>query len=371
VVPILAVLFFMATPAGGQLALASRADTTAVPDTSRTASLPDSDSQTSWYAIPAVYYTPETSLGLGAAGGFFLTPGASWPSSIQGDFSATLRGQYALNLRPEFYRHGGRQRLFADLSATEFPDSFYGIGADAPDAAEENVTTRFFDAQMQVEQYVASGWRVGVRARIRHEAVTEIEDGGLLDGHRIPGADGSTVLGIGPLLTRDTRDRPFYPERGTFATAYVVVHPEWLGRASGFSRFVVDARHYLGLRTDQVIALQAYGEAVVGTAPFTLLPRLGGPLRMRGYLNGRFRDDVYGTVQGEWRFGVGGRFQGALFAATGTVAERLADLGRDGLEIAGGVGVRYRLGEAGVHIRLDYARSLDGGGLYITAQDPF
>jgi hypothetical protein len=49
----------------------------------------------------------------------------------------------------------------------------------------------------------------------------------------------------------------------------------------------------------------------------------------------------------------------------------LADLGRDGLEIAGGVGVRYRLGEAGVHIRLDYARSLDGGGLYITAQDPF
>lgn len=370
-VPMLTVLFLVSSPADAQNAPGTRADTTAGSDASRGVPRPETESETSWYALPAVYYTPETSLGLGAAGGVFLTSDKTWPSSIQGDLSATLRGQYAVNVRPELYRRGGRQRLFADLSVTAFPDSFYGIGPDTPESAEEDVTTRFFDAQVQLERPLTPGWRVGVRIRVRHETVTEIEGDGLLASGRVPGADGSTVLGIGPLVTRDTRDRPFYPRRGTFAFAYAVVHPGWMGSTSDFSRVVVDARHYLSVGKDQAIALQIYGEAVAGTAPFTILPRLGGPLRLRGYLNGRFRDDVYGTAQGEWRFPVRGRFRGALFAATGAVAPRWSTFGAEGLEVAGGLGVRYRVSEEGVHIRLDYAVGLNGGGLYITAQDPF
>ena len=102
-----------------------------------------------------------------------------------------------------------------------------------------------------------------------------------------------------------------------------------------------------------------------------MLPQLGGMLRMRGYREGRFRDDVTASVQAEWRFPVWWRFDGALFAGTGAVSARISTFGAEGLEVAGGAGLRFRLNDAGVHLRLDYALGKEGGGLYITAAQPF
>jgi hypothetical protein len=64
----------------------------------------------SWYAFPTLFYTPETSLGGAAAGGVFFGASTERPSSLQGHVSATLNGQYAANLRPEWFRRAGRQR---------------------------------------------------------------------------------------------------------------------------------------------------------------------------------------------------------------------------------------------------------------------
>jgi len=124
---------------------------------------------TSWYAFPTVFYTPETSLGLGAAGGLFFATDAGRPSSLQGDVSATLNGQYALNLRPELYRGAGRQRLFGDIALSAYPDVFYGVGPGAAEEREEEFTSRYVDAILQAEQQVGAGWRVGLRSRVRRE----------------------------------------------------------------------------------------------------------------------------------------------------------------------------------------------------------
>lgn len=326
---------------------------------------------TTWYAFPTVFYTPATSLGFGAAGGIFFGEGVGRPSSLQGDVSATLNGQYGANVRPEWYRQDGQQRVFGDIALSAYPDVFYGLGPDATDSQEEEFTSRYVDAILQAEQQVGAGWRIGLRSRVRREVVTEVEADGLLDGTAIPGHDASTVVGVGPLVARDTRDRSFYPRRGQFAMAYVLVHREWLGSTFGFTRAVIDARQYVPLGWGHTLAVQGYGEAVSGTAPFSVLPQLGGPLRMRGYLEGRFRDDVYATTQAEWRFPVRGRFAGAVFGSLGAVAGRVDAFGRYGLEMAGGVGFRYRLNDQGVHIRLDYALGNEGAGLYITAQEPF
>jgi hypothetical protein len=340
-------------------------------DSSADGATPDSDGRlASWYAFPTLFYTPETRLGGGATGGIFAG-GASQPSSVQGDVSVTLNAQYAVNLRAERYRRGGRQRFFTEMAVSEYPDVFYGLGPTTTDAMEETFTDRYVNVLLQMERRVAPGWRVGLRVRGRHDAITEVERSGLLDGPGIPGHDGATIVGIGPVVTRDTRDRLFYPHRGQLVMAYALGHAGWWGSTFDFTRIVLDARQYVPLGHRHVVGLQAYGEAVSGTAPFTVLPRLGGPLRMRGYLEGRFRDDVYATVQGAWRFPLWGRFAGGLFASTGAVAGRLDRFGSDGLEVAGGGGLRFRLNDEGVHIRVDYALSKEGGGLYITAMDAF
>jgi len=246
---------FLLTSIGQMLvALALLAGTSGIATAQPPADSSDADA-TSWYAFPTVFYTPETSLGLGAAGGVFMGTDADRPSSLQGDVSATLNGQYALNLRPEWYRQAGRQRVVGDIALSTYPDVFYGLGPEAPDEQEEDFTSRYVDAILQAEQQVGAAWRVGLRGRVRREVVTEVEAGGLLDGPALPGHDASTVVGLGPLVTRDTRDRLFYPRRGQFVTAYLVVHPEALGSTFGFTRVVLDARQYVPLGWGHTLAV--------------------------------------------------------------------------------------------------------------------
>jgi hypothetical protein len=211
------------------------------------------------------------------------------------------------------------------------PDVRYGLGVTtrstrlgpgATEAGEEDFTSRYVDAVLQAEQRVAPGLRIGLRGRVREEAITEVEADGRLSGAAVPGAEGGTTLGLGLVVTRDTRDRLFYPHQGTYVTASVVPHSGALGSDFVFTRAVVDARYYVPVG-NHVIGLQGYGKVVSGTAPFTILPRLGGPRQLCGYREGRFRDDVFAAVQGEWRFPLWGRSNGAVFAGTGAVAPRL------------------------------------------------
>ena len=220
------------------------------------------EAPTSWYLFPTLFFTPETSLGGGAAAGYFFPLITGRPSSVQGDVSATLRGQYQLNVVTELYLSNGRRRLVGELSLVSFPDVFYGIGPQTTDAMEEEYESRFVDAVVQLEQRVTEGMRIGLRARLRHEAITEVEDGGLLDGPAVPGTDGGTAVGVGPIATWDTRDRVFYPHRGQFVTAYGLVHAGAVGSTFDFARGVLDARQYVPVGPEHVVALQGYAEAV-------------------------------------------------------------------------------------------------------------
>jgi hypothetical protein len=117
------------------------------------------EAPTSWYLFPTLFFTPETSLGGGAAAGYFFPLITGRPSSVQGDVSATLRGQYQLNVVTELYLSNGRRRLVGELSLVSFPDVFYGIGPQTTDAMEEEYESRFVDAVVQLEQRVAKGGR--------------------------------------------------------------------------------------------------------------------------------------------------------------------------------------------------------------------
>ncbi len=325
----------------------------------------------SWYAFPAITYAPEISFGGGLAGGFFRESATSRPSSVQGDVLVTLRGQYMLNLNAEVYAHADRHRVEADVSLQQFPDVFYGIGRDASEEMEEDFTSRFADAIVQAERRVAENFRIGFRGRFWYEAVTEVEDTGLLDTLPITGRDGSTAVGIGLVSIYDSRDRVFFAREGTLIEAYAKVHPGLLGRDAHFTRAVVDVRRYLALRPGQVLALQGYADVVSGRVPFSLLPRIGGMERMRGYREGRYRDNVMLTAQAEWRFPIAWRFAGAVFGSVGSVAQRVNSWAADGIERAVGAGIRYRLNEQGVHIRFDYAVGREGAAFYLTALQPF
>src|SRR5258706_1433458 len=92
----------------------------------------------------------------------------------------------------------------------------------------------------------------------------------------------------------------------------------------------------------QILAIQAFGNFVVGNAPFKELAELGGPRIMRGFYRGRFRDNYLTAVQAEYRMPLNKRIGVVGFAGLGKVYNP-KEVNVDGLHYSYGGGLRVNI----------------------------
>lgn len=318
-----------------------------------------------WLVLPFVSYAPDTKLSVGLLAGYYQAE-----SSVQSTLLVTQKRQLVVQVAPEWYVREGRWRLLGDLQAAHFPNTFYGIGGDTPDTAAEDYTDRYVLVDGTVQRRLRPHLRAGPRLYLRVGTVTEPDSGGAIADGRVPGAESTVTVGLGGTVQWDARDNRYYPTTGTYAALRATLHSAAWGSDYTFGRVETDLRAYRPLGIG-VLAGQLYTEAVAGTGPFQLLPLLGGPDRLRGYREGRLRDDVYWTAQAEYRMPLFWRFKATAFAALGEVGPRIGPtLARD-VEAAVGVGGRLRLTDDGVHGRVDLAYSPTGIEFYLSLGEAF
>jgi hypothetical protein len=328
--------------------------------------------ESSWFALPVLFFLPETRLGFGATGGLhFHLRRAERASSVFAVLAYTMNEQGTADVSADVNLPRGTV-LATRLRAIHFPDAFYGIGPDSPVSAKETYTRRALQAIFSAElPVVTRGLRAGFRVDARGEETTDLRPGGLLAAGAVPGANGFRALGMGGSITWDTRDRPLFPRRGSFAQAWFLQYPESLGDQPEFSIRNVEGRVFLPLGKERVLGAAAFIEDASGAVPFALLPKLGSTRFLRGWREGRFRDRVAWAAQSELRVPIARRWIAAAFGAFGDVAPGLGDLRLDSLKVAGGLGLRYRLTREGANIRLDVAVSPAGPELYLLVLDAF
>lgn len=326
-----------------------------------------------WFVIPVVSYLPETGVGGGASAGLHLhIDGAARPTSVFATALYTTERQGLLDLAVDSTRPSGWV-LGARARALHYPDRFYGIGPHTQSSQMEHFTRRSIELAASAEFPVpgAGGVRVGPRVDLRAEEITDKDAGGRLAAGAVPGANGSSSVAGGLSATWDTRDRPFWPSRGSLVQGWIVFAPEQTSRSGAFSRAVLELRHFAPLGSGRVLGLHAYGERAIGDVPFTVLPRLGNTRFLRGIREGRYRDHVGWTLQSELRSPLFWRISGVAFAAVGDVAPRLEAVNLRDPKVAGGAGLRYRLTDEGANIRLDVAASRLGVQLYVLVLEAF
>jgi hypothetical protein len=332
---------------------------------------PEAASATQRVILPFAFYSPETRLGVGALFAFYRRLATGVPESgLENSFTVTARRQFAADLSSRMHLEGGR-RAEVSARAHHFPDQFFGVGPGTADEAEEHYTSRMFRAEARHEWEVRPGIRIGPQGRFLWERVLDPDEEGVLAEGALPGAEGGRWLGLGAVANRDTRDAVLLPRRGAIVELSVLHHAKALGSTTGFRRGIVDARQYLPLGDRSSLALRGYLEVAGGEVPVLMLPALGGKELMRGYLEGRLRDRTAAVVQGEARFPLIGRLGGTAFAEAGRVGPRVGALQAGRPEFSAGGGLRFRITDEGVRIRLDYAVGRRGSGLYLTLGEAF
>jgi outer membrane protein assembly factor BamA len=330
--------------------------------------------------LPVIFYQPETGLGFGATAVYMFEMGRSeegtpsLPSTIAPVAIYTTKKQIIASLRADLYLDGGKRRLFGELAFLKFPTRFWGVGNDTPDALEEDYTPSAFGVLVEGQREFAAGWYFGVSGQYAYRALTDVEGGGLLDSGLVPGAADGDVVGLGALVSRDTRESVYFPRSSSYHQLRATIYNGFFGSDYDFLRVALDLRKYAPLFNTHVLALRALGVGTTSEAPFDLMPQLGGDVLLRGYFAGRFRDLDLLAFQAEYRAPLWWRIGGVVFAAAGQVQPELSAFHLGSFHPSAGFGLRFLLApDEGVHLRADFAWGFDveSTGFYLSIGEAF
>lgn len=338
----------------------------------------DSINKTSFSAYPYAFYSPESKFAVGAGGMYIFYAGKEKelkPSKIGfGGYYSTNK-QYKISASPVLYLFDNNLYIEAPTSFGYFINKYWGIGDETPEFDDAAYAIQSFNTTVKVQippLLLFSADRTGL---IFHYDNTEIVDkleNEKLEDETLVGFNGGEIIGIGTDLVWDSRDNIFFPNSGISQYYKAIVYPGGISDFN-YALFELDVKSFVAISEDHVFAFNMYVESVVGDAPFYKLPALGGQNRMRGFFNGRYRDNFYGMFQVEYRQYIWKRLGMVAFAGAGNVANNIIDYSFKTLKYSGGLGLRFLFNkEQKINLRMDVGIGSDGStGIYFGIQEAF
>jgi hypothetical protein len=323
--------------------------------------------------LPVVFYTPETHIAYGVLGVcLFKTDSTARTSNIDFAVIHTQNAQTVIEPAYTIFTKHENYLIRGMLLYTKFPELYYGIGPGTTSDQEELISYKSLRAYNRFLRKVKPGWFIGFQQQyFKTFDVTRSSDR-QLPAQTLIGGLGSVVNGVGFASVVDTRNNIYSPVRGWYADVSVMEYSKLLGSQFTFTNYLVDIRHYHSLSPNTVLAGQFYLNLNVGEVPFKQAATLGGSSLLRGYYNGRYRDNNAVIVQAELRQHLFGRFGGAVFVGVGDVAHIPQNFDFLDLKPTGGAGLRYLISrKEHLNIRLDAAVGRRTHGFYVNISEAF
>jgi len=345
----------------------AQSDSTSISDTA--------DNGNKLLAIPVVFYTPETRLGFGATAIYnFRFRGESKESrscQIAPGFAYTLEKQLLLYTPFTLFWDDQRFYSFGEVGYYKYFYDFFGVGNENPTEYIESYTVNFPRIQLNLlRQVKTSSVYLGPQYWFEHYDVKEREMGKQLIGDSIVGSAGGFTSGLGFMQVLDTRDQIYYPKKGVYTELMVQGNNPAIGSSFKYWRVRFTGSQYTTFPWKHTLATNLYTDILLGDAPFHQLAFLGGTKRMRGFYEGRYRDNKALILQTEYRMPLFWRFKAAFFGGAGTVWD--TQLEADHIRLNYGAGLRILLNkEENVHVRLDAGFAQGESGFYITIGEAF
>lgn len=328
--------------------------------------------------LPVVFYTPETKFGFGVGGQMFLlgkeTTFRNRISNILVTGIYTANKQIIFEALPEIYLGSGNYFIDASYRFEIYPNSFWGIGPDTPEANREMYDQTSHILDIYFLKRLPPNLNFGFTFRFANHQVTEVQEGGILDSGLILGSDRAVISGFGASFNLDDRNDVGSATAGNFLSFSARFSSELLGATQGFNTFILDLRTYRPVGQKSTFAVQFYLESHFGDAPFQGQAIFGGSKRARGYFAGRFIDNHMYVFQAEYRYRFKPRWAVNGFGLLGSVNSEFDQLYKfNNLKPSFGGGLRFKvLKDKSTWVRFDYGIGKDGqNGFYFGVNEAF
>lgn len=274
------------------------------------------------------------------------------------------------NLRVNF------EQWFKDM-----PDNYWGVGYDNGMNVEDGVSTTEYDRTWfqfkPVVLFRAFGdLFAGVNFDFNHTSSEDEAEGMLNDPTFQEYGEDNTNIGVGLVLSYDTRDVTVNAWNGIYLNFSTTHYLDAIGSDNEYDAFEVDYRQYKQLwREGTTLAWNIASRYSEGDVPWAEMSQVGSPFDLRGYTWGRFRDKtmLYGLLEYRHQFltssGALSRHGMAGWVGMGFIGEDYGDFSGNDLPNAG-IGYRFEL-QKRMNLRVDLGVGRDNAGFYLSINEAF
>ena len=310
-------------------------------------------------AIPVAFYTPETRLGLGASGLMlfnFKKDSINAPrSSVSIGFAYTQNKQVLFNLPYNLFVKNREYHFYGEIAYHKFFYNFYGVGNDEPIDYVEKFGVKFPRLRVTALKKIIPHFYAGLRYVYDNYTTFDLDSNGQLADGNIPGSQGCIVSGFGLVTMIDTRDNIFYPRKGLWAEFVVFNDNQKLGATYNYVRLAFDLTKIVSFQKN-IFAFNVYSIYSTSDVPFFQMGSIGGAKKMRGFYEGRYRDNNLIMFQAEYRRHLFWLLGFTLFADMAQVAHRYDAFNADYWRYTYGAGLRLQIDKTQkINLRFDVA----------------
>lgn len=322
--------------------------------------------------IGGPFYSNDVKVGLGlVASGLYRIDRSDTllqPSNVSLFSSVATSGFYMVGIRGSNIFPKDRYRLNYVLYTFSFPSAFWGIGYDM--AANDANASEYTRKQNQVK--VDFRFRIAKNLYLGPMASFDYVDGLRFDRPELLQGQDPSVLsfGLGFVLNYDSRDVMTNAYKGWYVQLEQYANTKWLGNKYAYGRTDVIVDFYQKLWKGAVLAFDFHSQHNYGDVPWTMMAKLGGSYRMRGYYEGRYRDDNLTEIQMELRQHIYNRHGLAAWVGAGNVYKDFKSF-RWGHTLPNyGIGYRWEFKKR-VNVRLDYGFGKGQSGFLFQINEAF
>jgi len=327
------------------------------------------------FPFPIVAYKPETRWILGVSLTYIFKASKdsiTRPSTMRANIAYSQNQQFSFIPSFDYFSDQNRWNIRGKYTYTNFGEYYYGIGKDAPSSNKEFYSFRMHKANLKVATLLFPKLYAGLQYNFEQMYGMQSVTGGVLQTGKPPGYNGYLASGLGFTVYYDTREHVYFPHKGWMVELSNVFYDYALGSEYNFMNVTLDARKYIHLWKENVLALQGFVSLNTGETPFRMEGVIGSDVFMRGYYNGRFRDQHAMAFQAELRKTIWGPIGMVAFAGGGTVSDYKWGL-FSGIKPNVGVGLRIKaIPSQRLNLRIDYGWGSHGSSAaYISMNEAF
>lgn len=324
--------------------------------------------------IGGPFYASATGLGLGlvASGIYSLDKeDASLPLSNVSVFSnVATSGMLMLGVKGNNVFPREKYRIDYSMYVYTFPTKLWGIGYDAGnvDANESSYSRVKFEFKPRFMFRVFDNAYLGPVANFQYVKVSDMDQKAI----ELTGTDESKFMTTGAGLTfvYDSRDVITSATRGWLFQLDQLFYPSFFGNDDRYYMTDVTLATYHKAWKGAVIAGEFHSLLNFEDVPWPMLASVGGPNRMRGYYEGRYRDKCIVEAQVELRQHLWRRNGAVLWLGVANVFPEFEAMRLRKTLWNAGVGYRWAF-KQGVNVRLDLGFTKNGIGFAFNINEAF